>query len=433
MMTDNYRSTPEIIAAVNSLIDKNTQRTKKSLVSKRTPGTKPVCYHALNQQKEAQWICEKINELNASGVPLGDIAVLYRAHYITRNIEEAMLKGKMPYKIYSGIQFFDRAEIKDTLSYLRMIAYKDDLSFKRIINVPKRNMGQRRLSFLEEAAEKAHCSLYQALVSNLDNEIFKGTKAAAFIKLIEDFTKLSEGMQISELFSKITDASGYEKMLRTEGAQDRLDNLAELKQSIYEFETSCGEETELSYYLEHVALFTNADEPDAKDKVKLMTVHAAKGLEFPYVFLCSLNEDIFPSKKTASLAAMEEERRLAFVAMTRAEDMLFLSEPEGRTLDGSPRYPSRFILEIDQDLIDYENAPSEMLVKGAMSSIAFRQKYMPENIDSLIMPEGTRVKHDIFGTGTVTGFDKNENAHIIKFDSLDTDRKLNIRAKLERI
>ncbi len=433
MMTENYRSTPEIVAAANSLIDKNTQRMKKSLTAMKGPGPKPVCYHAENQVKEAEWICSRINELKYNGVPLGDIAVLYRAHYITRNIEEVMLKEKMPYKIYSGIQFFDRAEIKDTLSYMRMIAYKDDLSFRRIVNVPKRNMGDRRLKYLEEAAEKEACSLYQALQRHLDDEIFKGTKAAAFIKLIEDFTKRADGMPVSELFSKVVDASGYEKMLRTEGAQDRLDNLAELKQSIYEFETSCGEETELSYYLEHVALFTNADEPDAKDKVKLMTVHAAKGLEFPYVFLCSLNEDVFPSKKTATLAAMEEERRLAFVAVTRAEDGLFLSEPEGRTLDGAPRYPSRFVLEIDRDLLDFENAPSDMLVNETLKMIETKDLYMPENLEDMIMPEGTRVRHDVFGEGTVTGFDRDMKAHVIRFDTLDTPRKLNLKAKLHRI
>lgn len=433
MMTENYRSTPEIVAAANSLIDKNTQRMKKSLTAMKDPGPKPVCYHAENQVKEAEWICSRVNELKDSGVPLGDIAVLYRAHYITRNIEEVMIKEKMPYKIYSGIQFFDRAEIKDTLSYLRMIAYKDDLSFRRIVNVPKRNMGDRRLKYLEEAAEKEGCSFYQALQRHIDDEIFKGTKAAAFIKLIEDFTKRAEGMPVSELFSKIVDESGYEKMLRTEGAQDRLDNLAELKQSIYEFETSCGEETELSYYLEHVALFTNADEPDAKDKVKLMTVHAAKGLEFPYVFLCSLNEDVFPSKKTATLAAMEEERRLAFVAVTRAEDGLFLSEPEGRTLDGAPRYPSRFVLEIDRDLLDFENAPSDMLVNETLKMIETKDLYMPENLEDMIMPEGTRVRHDVFGEGTVTGFDRDMKAHVIRFDTLGTPRKLNLKAKLHRI
>ena len=433
MMTENYRSTPEIVAAANSLIDKNTQRMKKSLTAMKGPGPKPICYHAENQVKEAEWICSRINELKDSGVPLGDIAVLYRAHYITRNIEEVMLKEKMPYKIYSGIQFFDRAEIKDTLSYLRMIAYKDDLSFRRIVNVPKRNMGDRRLKYLEEAAEKEGCSFYQALQRHIDDEIFKGTKAAAFIKLIEDFSKKAEGMPVSELFSRVVDESGYEKMLRTEGAQDRLDNLAELKQSIYEFETSCGEETELSYYLEHVALFTNADEPDAKDKVKLMTVHAAKGLEFPYVFLCSLNEDVFPSKKTATLAAMEEERRLAFVAVTRAEDGLFLSEPEGRTLDGAPRYPSRFVLEIDRDLLDFENAPSDMLVNETLKMIETKDLYMPENLEDMIMPEGTRVRHDVFGEGTVTGFDRDMKAHVIHFDTLDTPRKLNLKAKLHRI
>ena len=433
MMMENYRSVPGILRAANALIEKNRHRIAKDLLPVLSGGALPCYEHAQTQQKENAWIAKKVLGLLEKGIPAGDIAVLYRAHYLTRGVEEAFLKEKIPYRIYSGVQFFERAEIKDMLSYLRMLVYKDDLSFRRIANTPRRNLGNRRMAFLEEAAASEGCSLYEALQRHLDEEIFKGTKAAKFAALIEDFAKLSEGLSISELFSKLADKSGYEEMLRTEGSQERLDNLAELKQSIYEYETACGEETDLAHYLAHVALFTGADEPMAADKIKLMTIHAAKGLEFPYVFVCALNEDVFPSKKVSTLEAMEEERRLAFVALTRAKSGLFLSDAEGRTAEGSLRYPSRFITDIGLDKLDVEDAPSEDLLKDAADLIGAKQRYMPESLKNAALPEGTRVRHDIFGDGTVLGFDEGALVHIVQFDRLETPRRLNARIKLQKI
>ena len=346
MMMQNYRSTPQIVSVVNDLIDKNKFRIKKNLMPTIADGRKVICHHADTSEREAMWIAEQIQALHGEGTSYREITVLYRAHYITRIVEEVFLREKIPYAIYSGVQFFNRMEIKDALAYLRLIAYKDDLAFLRVVNVPKRNLGERRIKFLQEYAVKHQCSLYISLETNLDNEIFKGTKAAQFVALIENFAANYAERQISELLAAILNESGYEKMLRTEGSQERLDNLAELKQSVYEYETSCGEESTLEHYLSHVALFTNSDAADNSDKVKLMTVHSAKGLEFPYVFLCAMNEGVFPSKKTDTIQKMEEERRLAFVAMTRAQKGLYLSEAEGRNFDGSPRYPSRFLLII---------------------------------------------------------------------------------------
>lgn len=353
MMMQNYRSTPQIVSVVNDLIDKNKFRIKKNLMPTIADGRKVICHHADTSEREAMWIAEQIQALHGEGTSYREITVLYRAHYITRIVEEVFLREKIPYAIYSGVQFFNRIEIKDALAYLRLIAYKDDLAFLRVVNVPKRNLGERRIKFLQEYAVKHQCSLYIALETNLDNEIFKGTKVAQFVALIENFAANYAERQISELLAAILNESGYEKMLRTEGSQERLDNLAELKQSVYEYETSCGEESTLEHYLSHVALFTNNDAADNSDKVKLMTVHSAKGLEFPYVFLCAMNEGVFPSKKTDTIQKMEEERRLAFVAMTRAQKGLYLSEAEGRNFDGSPRYPSRFLLDIEPALLDY--------------------------------------------------------------------------------
>ena len=432
MMMENYRSTPQILAAANSLIGKNATRIKKDLIPTLPDGESVLCHHAQNAEQEAEWIAWQMLELHDGGADFKDMTVLYRAHYVTRTLEEVFRKRKVPYVIYSGVQFFGRMEIKDALSYLRMVAYQDDLSFRRIVNVPKRNIGQRRMKFLTEYAAARDCSLYTALCQTLDNEIFKGTKAVEFVRLIEDFSHDYGDRPISELLSDILDRSRYEEALRTEGSQERLDNLAELKQAVYDYEITCGEEATLEQYLAYVALFTNSDAGDVSDKVKLMTVHAAKGLEFPYVFLCEMNEGIFPSGKTRTLPGMEEERRLAFVAMTRAEKRLFLSEAEGRNLDGSPRYPSRFLLDIDPDLLEYTEPPRDELIRDAREYISFSEKYLPESGPE-VFAIGQRVRHPIMGPGTVTDVDTVKGAHLVKFDGLDTPRAISFRAKLEKV
>ena len=432
MMMQNYRSTPQIVSVVNDLIDKNKFRIKKNLMPTIADGRKVICHHADTSEREAMWIAEQIQALHGEGTSYREITVLYRAHYITRIVEEVFLREKIPYAIYSGVQFFNRMEIKDALAYLRLIAYKDDLAFLRVVNVPKRNLGERRIKFLQEYAVKHQCSLYISLETNLDNEIFKGTKAAQFVALIENFAANYAERQISELLAAILNESGYEKMLRTEGSQERLDNLAELKQSVYEYETSCGEESTLEHYLSHIALFTNSDAADNSDKVKLMTVHSAKGLEFPYVFLCAMNEGVFPSKKTDTIQKMEEERRLAFVAMTRAQKGLYLSEAEGRNFDGSPRYPSRFLLDIEPALLDYTQKPQEGLIIETKDYLVINERYLADEENQLSLAVGQRVKHNIFGSGTVVDVDLIKAAHLVKFDNIDTPRSISFRAKLEK-
>lgn len=431
LMMQNYRSTPQIIAAANSLIRKNRTRIPKDLLPVLPDGESVLCHHAKNAETEAEWISFQIRELHDSGAAYRDMAVLYRAHYVTRTLEEVFRRRKIPYTIYSGVQFFSRAEIKDALSYLRLIAYKDDLSFRRVANTPKRNLGERRMRFLQEYAARENCSLYEGLRRNLEDELFRGTKAAGFVRLVEDFAASYTERPISELLSDLLDKSGYETMLRTEGSQERLDNLAELKQAVFEYETSCGEEATLVHYLAHVALFTNADAADSGDRVKLMTVHAAKGLEFPHVFLCGMNEGIFPTRRTNTLPGMEEERRLAFVAMTRAEKRLFLSEAEGRDLDGSPRYPSRFLLDIDPPLLTYTETPREELIRDARSYIAASESRLPAGEFEPFLP-GQRVLHPILGPGTVVETDLVKGTHLVRFDNLPTLRAISFRAKLEK-
>lgn len=430
-MMQNYRSTPQILAAVNSLIGKNKNRIQKQLLPTLPDGAPVLWHHAETAEAEAAWMAAQIAELHTQGIAYRDITVLYRAHYITRTVEEVFLREKLPYTIYSGVQFFGRTEIKDVLSYLRMIVYQDDLSFSRILNVPKRNLGQRRVRFLQDYAAQNSCSLYQALQQTVEQDIFKGTKAAQFLSLIAEFSANYAERPISEVLTAIVHESGYEAMLRTEGSQERLDNLAELKQSVYEFETTCGEESTLEHYLAHVALFTNSDVADNCDKVRLMTVHTAKGLEFPYVFLCAMNEGVFPSRKTRTLAGMEEERRLAFVAMTRAQKGLYLTDASGWNLDGTPRYPSRFLLDIDPQLLQCTAKPQDSLLRDAQDYIGWNSRFLQEEADRTYFPTGQRIRHGIFGTGTVLSHD--DAAYLIQFDALPTPRSLSIRAKLEAL
>lgn len=429
MMVQNYRSTPQILGAVNSLIARNRQRIPKDLVPMLGDGPKVICRHADTSEREARMMAEEMKDLHGQGIAYQDMTVLYRAHYVTRSVEDALRKAKIPYTIYSGVQFYDRKEVKDALSYLRMIFSQDDLSFRRIVNVPRRNMGERRMKFLEEKVEQQGGTFWQALLANLNDPIFKGTGARNFVSLIRDFSSSFEGRQISEVMADLIDQSGYEKMLRTEGSQDRLDNLAELKQSIFNYETACGEEATLADYLQHVALFSNLDADKGGDQVKLMTVHAAKGLEFPYVFLCGMNEGIFPSRKISTEAGMEEERRLAFVAMTRAQKGLFLSEANGRNFDGSPRYPSRFILEIAPEWIDHKEPLSNQLIKETLDYAETQKRFYRDNVNRL--REGQHIRHSVFGEGQILGVDESAGAYTIKFDKMDTIRKISFRVRLE--
>ena len=433
LMNDNYRSTPEVLAAANDLIAKNKARVEKNLVSRQAHGDLPVYHHARTNELEAEWIAAEIRRLQSEGVSLSDIAILYRAHYLSRTLEDVFLKREIPYTIYSGVQFFQRMEIKDALSYLRMVIYKDDLSFLRIANKPKRNLGEKRMAFLKAYAILHNCSLYNALLSTLDEDIFKGTRARQFVALIERFAQDYGDMALSEMLTLILDQSGYEQQLRLEGGQERLDNLAELKQAIMDYETSCGEECRPEDYLSRVALMSSSDVPDARQAVKLMTVHTAKGLEFPYVFVVGFSEGIFPSKRTANVEGMEEERRLAFVAMTRAERGLYLTEPEGRNLDGSYRYPSRFIFDIDPPLLKYTSELDPKFQTDAKRAIRANQVSLEASAGNLELNPRDYVNHSIMGRGVIVSVDTAKNAYVVKFDDLPTERRISFKARLEKL
>lgn len=427
----NYRSTPDILAVSNSLIEKNRNRLPHRLVAVKPSEACPLYVHSRTTGDEAQWVTNEIKRLVEAGTKYSDIAVLYRSHFVSRSIEEAFIKTKIPYILYSGTEFYKRKEIKDVLAYLRMVAYADDLSFRRVINEPKRNFGKKRMSMLKSYCETRRCSLYSGLQDLLEEKTVKSTGASAFVDIIENFRRTYKEKSLSDLVTELMAATGYEAMLRQAGEQERLDNLAELKQSIDGYEKTSGEENTLEEYLQSIALYTNNDREKDKDSVTMMTIHTAKGLEFPYVFVCGVNEGIFPSKHVDTEAMLEEERRMAYVACTRAERGLYISDAEGLNYDDSFRYPSRFIFNIDREAIDYVNELPQRLVDDTKSYIAANEsRYMP--LDTELKP-GDRVRHKVFGEGTITGIRGDIGCYVVKFDRVETERNLKIGVGLEKL
>ena len=430
ILNKNYRSSTDILDVSNSLIKHNVERIPKELVSLRGRDI-PVEYdHAKTSELEAKWIADKIKKLVNGGVQYSDIAILYRAHYLTRPIEEVFIKDKIAYTLYSGVQFYARKEIKDVLSYLRLVVYKDDLSFKRIVNVPKRNIGKAKMQIITNYALQNNCTFYAALVDLAESDLFKGSKAKEFVAIIDKYSAEYRELSLTDLIARLLNDSGYEEYLRTDGEQDRLDNLAELKKSINDFEFTYGEELTAEDYLQSIALYTNADVDQNKNSVKMMTIHTAKGLEFPYVFVAGLSEGIFPSKKTKDRAGMEEERRLAYVAFTRAEKGLYLTDAEGYNIDGGFRYPSRFIFNVEKKCLKYINELDPALVGEANAIISQSERDLDFDKNDLPFKAGDRIIHRIMGAGTILDVLPDENVYLIKFDKVAAEKRINIKVPL---
>lgn len=430
VMDQNYRSSPEILNVSNSLIEKNRLRVEKNLKPVKQQGKKALYHHARTTREEAEWIAAQIKKLREAGAVFSDITVLYRAHFVSRSLEEIFVKRQIPYVLYSGIEFYRRKEVKDILAYLRMVAFGDDLSFLRVVNEPKRNIGNKRIDLLKEYARVESCSLYDALKENLQQDLIARSKAGEFVELVEKYRGVYKEKKITDVLAGILNDSGYEAMLRQSGEDERLDNLAELKQSVYSYEKESGEETFLEDYLQKIALFSNMDKKDRKDSVKMMTIHTAKGLEFPYVFVCGLNEGIFPGKRVDTGERLEEERRLAYVAYTRAEQGLFLSEAEGVNYDGSFRFPSRFIFNIEREYLEYTRELDPALAANARSYISANEKKL-QNLGRTGFLAGDKVRHKVFGTGEILEVKKEEGCYAIKFEKLKTVRNISFTASLE--
>ena len=428
-LNTNYRSAPQILAASNALIDKNRDRLKKQLTAVRPDMPKPLYFHAKTQILEADWMTANMRALHEGGASYSDMGVLYRAHYVSRPIEESLIRNKIPYVLYSGVEFYKRKEIKDVICYLRMIYAGDDISFLRTVNEPRRGVGRTRIAALKAYAENHHCTLYEALMNLLETESFRRSRAKEYVRLIEKYRAIYDGMDLTDLLSGVLQDSGYERTLRESGEEERLDNLAELKQAIYEFERKAGEEVTLGNYLDHAALFTNMDQTDKTQAVKLMTVHSAKGLEFPVVFLCGLSEGIFPGKRANTRERLEEERRLAYVAFTRAQNRLFLSDAAGTNYDGSFRYPSRFLFNAEVENVEYAVPLDPDLIENAMNKIRETEDLEPrkEAPSEFI---GKRVLHPVFGEGSIIGKPADQEGYIIQFDSMVTPRTFGASVKI---
>ncbi len=364
-LEQNYRSTKRILLAANKVIENNLNRKAKNLWTDNPEGNRIVYYRADSEQGEAQFVAGKIKELTRDdGYKLSDIAILYRTNAQSRVMEEVLLKSNIGYSIVGGTKFYDRKEIKDMLAYLRLISNPDDdISLQRIINVPKRGIGASSLDKIANFAALHDLSLYQALESvELIGLSPKITKAASeFRELIGNYTNMQEFLSVTELVEEVLDKSGYRDMLEAEKsleAQSRLENLDELLTVTKSFEES-GEDQSLVAFLTDLALVADIDSMDDEDgnddSIVLMTMHSAKGLEFPVVFIIGMEEGVFPhSRSLMEEAEMEEERRLAYVGITRAEKTLFLTNAQMRTLFGrtSMNPASRFIAEIPEELLE---------------------------------------------------------------------------------
>lgn len=426
-LNTNYRSIPQILTASNALIDKNRDRLKKQLQPIRKDSRKPLYFHAKTNQLEADWMTANMRSLHEAGMSYSKMGVLYRAHYVSRAVEESLIRNKIPYVLYSGVEFYKRKEIKDVLCYLRMIYSGDDISFLRTVNEPRRGVGRTRIQALKDYAQLHKCNMYEALIANLETELFMRSRAREYVRLIEKYRAIFDTMALTDLLAGILAESGYEGMLRSAGEEERLDNLAELKQAIYDFECKAGEEVSLGNYLDHAALFTNMDQTEKAQAVKLMTVHAAKGLEFPVVFLCGLSEGIFPGKRANTREKLEEERRLCYVAFTRAKDRLFLSDAAGTNYDGSFRSPSRFLFNAEKENLDYVVPLDPELEERTKKQIRDTENTEERTREDAVI--GKRILHAVFGEGTIIGTPRGQEGIIVQFDRIITPRTFGPTAK----
>jgi len=408
----NYRSTPEILATANSLIKNNEMRIEKELFSKIEPGTLPEHLHAPDEKSEAVGIIKRIKALLCEGYRYRDIAILYRAAYVSRFIEQYFTKEGIPFEIFGSLSFFERTEIKDAMAFLRLAVYGDDLSFLRIINTPRRKIGKTKVSYLKELAAAQGGTLYQNLKNHLQDEIFANTGAARFVSVIEELRAGADSVNPSELLQSVLLKSGYEEFIRKDGDMDRLDNIAELKRTVAIYEENYGEFLPLKVFLQQISVGFENEADDKRDFIKLMTIHAAKGLEFPAVFVCGMTEGIFPSSRTIeewSQAGLEEERRLCYVALTRAKKKLFLTESEG-VGNNNQKTPSRFLFEIDEGLCTRTGSIPEDLIRETKKKAGLLNK-----ADVRSYSVGNSVLHPLFGEGLIESIDDKYKVYMIRF------------------
>ncbi|WVE62069.1 DNA helicase PcrA [Enterococcus faecium] len=431
LLEQNYRSTKNILSAANQVIENNSNRKPKNLWTENKEGNKITYYRADNERDETRFIVDRMQEeIRSNHRNYGDFAILYRTNAQSRVMEETLLKANIPYKMVGGHKFYDRKEIKDILAYLNVLANpQDSISFERIVNSPKRGIGPGSIEKLRSFASLHEWPLLEAAqnvdMANIGGKA--GQQLGAFGEMIQEVTQIIPYLTVTELTKEVLDRSGYLEDLKIQNtleAQARIENLEEFLTVTQEFDKQFEQQNEedadapeekLTVFLNNLALVSDIDnlEEDAS-QVTLMTLHAAKGLEFPVVFLIGLEEGVFPlSRALMEESELEEERRLAYVGMTRAEEALYLTNAFSRTLYGRTQYnrPSRFVEEIDQELLEIEGmrpTPKKTPVFAKKTAYSYKQ---PE---TAVVPSksatggennswkpGDKVKHKKWGLGTV--------------------------------
>ena len=391
LLEENYRSTKTILDAANDVIKNNKNRKDKVLWSNKGDGEKIEYYRAFNERDEAQFAIRKIKELSNKGVNYQDIAILYRTNAQSRILEEEMLKENLPYRVVGSFYFYSRKEIKDLIAYLRLIHNsRDNVSLLRVINTPKRGIGLKTIENLTTKADRENISIYDAIESG---------KELQFKEIIESLKKVSENLTLTELITKVLEVSGLREELESEKSLDaevRLENLEEFKSITKSFEEREGL-ISLEDFLLEISLVSDVEEyKDDSEKISLMTIHSVKGLEFDYVFVVGMEEGVFPHiNSLMDNNELEEERRLCYVAITRAKEQLYLVNTRKRTLFGREQVnpPSRFISEINSDLL-HSNKEIEKKIEKIDTNEMFRE----EDVDYQV---GDYVYHETFGAGKV--------------------------------
>ncbi|MCD6670029.1 DNA helicase II [Vibrio cholerae] len=415
-LEQNYRSTKTILEASNILIANNSERMGKQLWTEGLVGEPISVYSAYNELDEARFVVSKIKGWQEQGGTLTDCAILYRNNAQSRVLEEALLQASLAYRIYGGMRFFERQEIKDALSYLRLINNRnDDTAFERVINTPPRGLGDKTLETIRFAARDRSCTLWDASVGLLNDQVLTGRAASALSRFVELINALEEegiDMPLHVLTDHAVKTSGLLEMYQQEKGEKskaRIENLEELVTATRQFEKpeEAQEMTMLTAFLTHAALEAGegqADEHD--DAVQLMTLHSAKGLEFPLVFMVGVEEGMFPSQMSAEEAGrLEEERRLCYVGMTRAMQKLYITYAEMRRLYGQDKYhkPSRFIRELPEGCLDEVRMKAQ--VSRPTSTGRFSQTVVKESFNETGFNLGSRVRHPKFGEGTIINFE----------------------------
>ncbi len=405
----NYRSTGNILAVANAVIAINSERLGKELWTEDADGVPIQLYNAYNERDEAAYLVQEVRNWMNQGGQRSDVAVLYRSNAQSRVIEEALMQSAVPYRVYGGLRFFERAEIKDVLSYLRLISNRrDDAAFERVVNTPTRGIGAATLTQLRQYARETNQTMWQSAVDFLQQKILPARAAnalSAFLTLIDSLTPEDDTMSLHELTALVIDESGLRTHFakdKTEKGQGRIENMDELINASREFMRADDEEEMplLDAFLAHAALEAGENQGDQwQDCVQLMTLHSAKGLEFPIVFMVGMEEGLFPGQKSADdPLRLAEERRLCYVGMTRARKTLYLLYTESRYLYGQEMHPrpSRFLSEIPAERVHQVRSLQNMAASG-LTALASRSQSADDNG----FRTGQQVMHQKFGQGVI--------------------------------